>query len=335
MTNLSKFLIFVVGLSISPIDATAQWNCIVDMKLKDKLVLQNKCGADMLVSFCIKETTRPFLSDTNCHMVKKGGEIRYEFWITQPEVHDYGYRYTYITPARSGEVERCPPRPDCSDIVSSKLDPDRDSGNSHESEYASALDNMLETNDYQAALGDLDKKAAQRLQRQEEERKRQAAEAKRLEEKRIAKAKRDQAEQERIARLEAEWEAEQEAGWEAEQEAGWEARRRRANSSSGFNTLMNSLSNAINQGTMNAYEKLLQQQQATQQQEANRYTGINGEVCDEILYSKLNLLGNPANKEITRKHLQDAGCKPGAGGIIWLAKMNAWGRNSKSVGGTQ
>ena len=114
-----------------------------------------------------------------------------------------------------------------------------------------------------------------------------------------------------------------------------EAERRRANSSSGFNTLMNSLSNAINQGTMNAYEKLLQQQQATQQQEANRYTGINGEVCDEILYSKLNLSGNPANKEITRKHLQDAGCKPGAGGIIWLAKMNAWGRNSKSVGGTQ
>lgn len=210
----------------------------------------------------------------------------------------------------------------------------RDSGNGYESAYASALDNVLEANDYQAALGDLDKKAAQRLQRQEEERKRQAAEAKRLEEKRIAKAKRDQAEQERIARLEAEWAARLNAEWE-EWETEREARRRRANSSSGFNTLMNSLSNAINQGTMNAYEKLLQQQQATQQQEANRYTGINGEVCDEILYSKLNLSGNPANKEITRKHLQDAGCKPGAGGIIWLAKMNAWGRNSKSVGGTQ
>ena len=151
MTNLPKSLIFVVGLAISPIDATAQWNCIVDKKHKDKLVLQNKCAADMLVSFCIKETTRPFLSDTNCRMVKKDGEIRYEFWITQPEVHDYGYRYTYIAPARSGEVERCPPRPDCSDLVSSKLDADRDSENSYESEYASALDNVLETNNHWGA----------------------------------------------------------------------------------------------------------------------------------------------------------------------------------------
>ena len=107
----------------------------------------------------------------------------------------------------------------------------QDSGNGDESEYASALDNVLETNDYQAALDDLDKKAAQRLRMQEEERKRQAAENRRLEEKRIANVKREQEDLEWAARLNAEWEE-----WETEREA----RRQRQQSD-----MLNSFTNSI------------------------------------------------------------------------------------------
>lgn len=46
-------------------------------------------------------------------------------------------------------------------------------GDSAESDYAAALNNALEGNDYRAALDEADRKAAQRLRMQEEERKRQ------------------------------------------------------------------------------------------------------------------------------------------------------------------
>ena len=289
MSNLSKLLNSAFGflLLISSFDAAAQLDCIFDKKYKEMLVMENRCNTDMLVSFCIKETTRPFLSNVNCHLVRKGSEIKYQFWITKPEVHDYGYRYTYISPAKVGEVERCPPRPDCSGLVASQMDTDTGGGKSsgsyedygtynYQEEKASLEREHEEMRlELERIAADEELKAQQEHRRREAERQRRLAEQQREEElaRNLARVRQEQVAREQMADVEAEYDDSGEwasilggilGGVILYDQLGEDGANQLLDS---FGTLANpgSFNQTLDQGITDVYEKLQQQELQRQQ----------------------------------------------------------------------